>query len=138
MIDLGHWEPDLDFSIDDYFGFVYKITNTQTQRSYIGRKQFHSYTRKKIKGKKNRKKIVRESDWRTYTGSSDILNEDIQRMGKDKFTFTILKLCVTKRDLGYTETWYQMTESVLDSKFPDGSRKYYNNNIMSRWFVTEG
>ena len=138
MIDLGHWEPDLDFSIDDYFGFVYKITNTQTQRSYIGRKQFHSYTRKKIKGKKNRKKIVRESDWRTYTGSSDILNEDIQRMGKYKFTFTILKLCVTKRDLGYTETWYQMTESVLDSKFPDGSRKYYNNNIMSRWFATEG
>ena len=138
MRDLGHWEPDLDFSIDDYFGFVYKITNIQTQRSYIGRKQFHSYARKKIKGKKNRKKIVRESDWKTYTGSSEILNEDIQRMGKDKFTFTILKLCVTKRDLGYTETWYQMTESVLDSKFPDGSRKYYNNNIMSRWFVTEG
>ena len=138
MKDLGHWEPDLDFSIDDYFGFVYKITNIQTQRSYIGRKQFHSYTRKKIKGKKNRKKIVRESDWRTYTGSSDILNEDIQRMGKDKFIYTILKLCATKRDLGYTETWYQMTESVLDSKFPDGSRKYYNNNIMSRWFATEG
>ena len=52
MRDLGHWEPDLDFSIDDYFGFVYKITNIQTQRSYIGRKQFHSYTRKKIKERK--------------------------------------------------------------------------------------
>ena len=138
MRDLGHWEPELDFSIDDYFGFVYKITNIQTQRSYIGRKQFHSYIRKKIKGKKNRKKIVRESDWKTYTGSSEILNEDINRMGKDKFIYTIMKLCVTKRDLGYYETWYQMTESVLDSKFPDGTRKYYNNNIMSRWFATEG
>ena len=81
---------------------------------------------------------MRESDWRTYTGSSDILNEDIQRMGKDKFIYTITKLCVTKRDLGYYETWYLMTESVLDSIFPDGSRKYYNNNIMSRWFATEG
>ena len=138
MNDLGHWKPDLDFSIDDYFGFVYKITNIQTKRSYIGRKQFHSYIRKKIKGKKNRKKIVRESDWRSYTGSSEVLNEDISSMGKEKFTFTIIKLCVTKRDLGYYETWHQMTESVLDSKFPDGSRKYYNNNIMSRWFATEG
>jgi|TARA_Y100000034_G_scaffold30858_1_gene37721 hypothetical protein len=138
MRDLGHWSPDLDFNVDDYFGFVYKITNKNTNRSYIGRKQFHSYTRKKIKGKKNRKKIVRESDWKTYTGSCEPLNEEIVSIGKENFTFTILKLCITKRDLGYTETQLQFKENVLESTFADGTRKYYNNNIMSRWFATEG
>tara|TARA_Y100000296_G_scaffold64673_1_gene75979 strand:- start:257 stop:673 length:417 start_codon:yes stop_codon:yes gene_type:complete len=138
MKDLGHWSPDLDFNVDDYFGFVYKITNKNTNRSYIGRKQFHSYTRKKIKGKKNRKKIVRESDWKTYTGSCEPLNEEIVSIGKENFTFTILKLCITKRDLGYTETQLQFKENVLESTFADGTRKYYNNNIMSRWFATEG
>ena len=138
MRDLGHWSPDLDFNVDDYFGFVYKITNKHTNRSYIGRKQFHSYIRKKIKGKKNRKKIVRESDWKTYTGSCEPLNEEIVSMGKENFTFTILKLCITKRDLGYTETQLQFKENVLESTFADGTRKYYNNNIMSRWFATEG
>ncbi len=138
MRDLGHWSPDLDFNVDDYFGFVYKITNKNTNRSYIGRKQFHSYTRKKIKGKKNRKKIVRESDWKTYTGSCEPLNEEIVSIGKENFTFTILKLCTTKRDLGYTETQLQFKENVLESTFADGTRKYYNNNIMSRWFATEG
>jgi len=138
MRDLGHWSPDLDFNVDDYFGFVYKITNKNTNRSYIGRKQFHSYIRKKIKGKKNRKKIVRESDWKTYTGSCEPLNEEIVSIGKENFTFTILKLCITKRDLGYTETQLQFKENVLESTFADGTRKYYNNNIMSRWFATEG
>tara|TARA_Y100000310_G_C20613772_1_gene779473 strand:+ start:946 stop:1362 length:417 start_codon:yes stop_codon:yes gene_type:complete len=138
MRDLGHWSPDLDFNVDDYFGFVYKITNKNTNRSYIGRKQFHSYTRKKIKGKKNRKKIVRESDWKTYTGSCEPLNEEIVSIGKENFTFTILKLCITKRDLGYIETQLQFKENVLESTFADGTRKYYNNNIMSRWFATEG
>lgn len=138
MIDLGHWSPDLDFNVDDYFGFVYKIVNNQTNRAYIGRKQFHSYTRKKIKGKKNRKKVVRESNWKTYTGSCELLNEEIASIGKENFTFIILELCTTKRDLGYTETQLQFKENVLESTFADGTRKYYNNNIMSRWFVTEG
>ena len=29
------------------------------------------------------------------------------------------------------------SEEVLDVKFPDGTRKYYNSNIMNRWFSKE-
>ena len=135
-MDLGHWNSLIeDFNPGEWFGFVYRITNNTTDMSYIGRKQFFSYTRKKIKGRKNRKRIVRESNWREYTGSCDQLNEDIKSLGIGNFTFTILKLCKTKGDLDYHETWYQMNENVLHSTFPDGSRKYYNNNIMSRWFA---
>tara|TARA_Y100000590_G_scaffold447560_1_gene582958 strand:+ start:371 stop:790 length:420 start_codon:yes stop_codon:yes gene_type:complete len=133
--DLGHWTPDLDFSTERYFGFVYRIVHKKSGKSYIGRKQFHSITRKKVKGKKNRRKTVRESNWREYTGSCKPLNEEIEKLGKEAFTFQILRLCETKRELGYYETWYQFNENVLYEKFPDGSRKYYNNNIMSRWFA---
>ena len=78
---------------------------------------------------------MRESNWREYTGSCKPLNEEIEKLGKEAFTFQILRLCETKRELGYYETWYQFNENVLYEKFPDGSRKYYNNNIMSRWFA---
>ncbi len=135
MKDLGHWTPDLDFLPERYFGFVYRIIHKKTGKSYIGRKQFQSVTRKKVKGKKNRRKTVRESNWREYTGSCIPLNEEIEKLGKEAFTFQILRLCETKRELGYYETWYQFNENVLYEKFPDGSRKYYNNNIMSRWFA---
>ena len=37
----GH--PFLSEDINDYFGFVYRITNLQSDRAYIGRKYFWSY-----------------------------------------------------------------------------------------------
>ena len=67
---------------------------------------------------------------------------DLKRLGgntqgKGDFDYEILKLCKTKGELGYTETMYQFKEDVLEAKFPDGTRKYYNSNIMNRWFAKE-
>ena len=78
---------------------------------------------------------MEESNWKEYTGSCDELNEEIGLLGKEAFNFDILKFCLTKGELGYTETSYQFKEDVLDARFPDGTRKYYNSNIMNRWFV---
>ena len=133
--DYGHWNnlPD-NFDSADWFGFVYCITRNDTQRKYIGKKQIHSYRRRKVKGRKNRKKVITEAKWRTYTGSCDELNEEIKILGKDKFTFEVLKLCKTKGELTYSEVEYQIKRDVLTSLLEDGSKKYYNSNIMSRWF----
>tara|TARA_Y100000310_G_scaffold133273_1_gene132179 strand:- start:1468 stop:1908 length:441 start_codon:yes stop_codon:yes gene_type:complete len=133
--DYGHWNnlPD-NFDPSDWFGFVYCITRNDTQRKYIGKKQIHSYRRKKVKGRKNRKKVITEAKWRTYTGSCDELNEEIETLGKDKFTFEVLKLCKTKGELTYSEVEYQIKRDVLTSLLEDGSKEYYNSNIMSRWF----
>ena len=133
--DYGHWNnlPD-NFDPADWFGFVYCITRNDTQRKYIGKKQIHSYRRKKVKGRKNRKKVITEAKWRTYTGSCDELNEEIKILGKDKFTFEVLKLCKTKGELTYSEVEYQIKRDVLTSLLEDGSKEYYNSNIMSRWF----
>ena len=62
------------------------------------------------------------------------LNEEILKLGSDAFEYEILKFCETKRELGYVETMYQFKEDVLDAEFLNGTRKYYNSNIMNRWF----
>jgi hypothetical protein len=142
MTDTGHWTPfrnqlGEDFNPMDFFGFVYRITRKDTGRSYIGKKQLIYTTRKKVAGRTNRKHVKKESDWKEYTGSCDELNQEITQLGKGDFSFEILKFCLTKQDLGYTETMYQFNEDVLDARMSDGTRKYYNSNIMNRWFVRE-
>jgi hypothetical protein len=133
----GHWTnlPD-DFDPDEWFGFVYLITHNESERKYIGKKQIHSYTRKKVKGRKNRKRVVKESKWREYTGSCKELNEDIEKLGKDQFSFEVLKLCKTKGELTFSEVEYQFKRDVLSESLDTGERAYYNANIMNRWFPT--
>jgi hypothetical protein len=140
MNDFGHWSSTLlteNFEPMNFFGFVYRITRKDTGRSYIGKKQIVFTRRIKVKGRKNRKHVKKESDWKSYTGSCIELNSEIEKLGKEKFKFEVLKFCLTKGELGYTETMYQFKEEVLDMKFPNGTRKYYNSNIMNRWFSKE-
>ena len=49
---------------DNIIGFVYKITNTQTGKQYIGKKLFTFAKQKSVKGKRKRFRV--ESDWRGY------------------------------------------------------------------------
>ena len=114
-MDLGHWvlaeglEPE-----PKAFGFVYNVLNTVNGRQYIGKKQCVSRVKRKpLKGKTRNRIGQKESDWKTYTGSSNELNEDISKFGKDKFQFTILKWCGSKWELGYTEIKMQIENDVL-------------------------
>ena len=62
--------------IDDNVGFVYIITNETNNKQYIGKKLF---TKSKTYQKNKKKKKMRvASDWITYTGSNEQLNEDIK------------------------------------------------------------
>ena len=133
-MDFGHWHCEFDFEVDDYFGFVYRVTDLTNDMEYLGRKQFHSHTRKKVKGRKNRKRIIKEGKWREYTTSSKIINELIIEHGIVRFKFEIISLCKTKGDLSYREAQLQWEELVLEAKLPDGTRKYYNGQIGAiRW-----
>ena len=65
-------------------GFVYVITNLKDNRKYIGKKIARFKTTKPpLKGRKNKRRGYKESDWRTYWGSSDHLNADVLTLGKD-------------------------------------------------------
>ena len=101
MNDFGHWNSTLlteDFDPTAFFGFVYRIVRKDTGRSYIGKKQLIFTRRMKVKGRKNRKHVKKESDWKDYTGSCDELNTEIKILGKEEFEFEILILsCILIR-----------------------------------------
>jgi hypothetical protein len=90
---------------EGYLGFIYLITCLTNNKRYIGKKIFKNKKTKYRKNKRNVHTLV-ESNWQEYTGSSETLNEDITTLGKDKFKFEILYLCVTKAEMGYMETKY--------------------------------
>ena len=116
MTDYGHWQISEQLQKLDQipFGFIYIITNNVTGRQYIGKKQCVSrIKRKPLKGKKRNRIDQKESDWKTYTGSSNDLNEDIEKLGKENFTFTILEWCGSKWELAYKEIKKQLEYEVL-------------------------
>jgi len=87
---------------DEWYGFVYQITNNKTGKKYIGKKLFWHKKTKQVKGKK--KRILVESDWRDYFGSNAELQNDVKTHGKNNFTRLILKLCKNKGECNYYET----------------------------------
>ena len=116
--------------IGDHYGFVYRITNTTTGKSYIGRKYF--VQKRKPKGGKRR--VTSESNWKQYYGSSDELKQDIRRDGKNTFKREILSLHRTLGKVNYEETKQLFLHNVLAEKLDDGSPAYYNNNILGRYY----
>lgn len=104
--------------IEQYYGFVYRITNLTNNKKYIGKKFFYASKTKQVKKKKKRYKA--ESDWKTYYGSNDALNQDVLTLGKQNFKREILRLCKTKGTCNYYEAREQFVLDVL--KDPD----YYN------------
>lgn len=86
-------------------GFVYIITNKTNNKKYIGKKLLVNKTCKKpLKGRKNKRRGLKESDWKEYTGSSPKLNDDILSLGKENFRFDILSFHPSKMLLAYHET----------------------------------
>ena len=62
---------------------------------------------------KNKRIEYKESDWKTYTSSSESLNNDIIKLGIKCFKFEILKLCNSKWELAYEEAKEQINREVL-------------------------
>ena len=116
--------------IDNFFGFVYCITNSQSNRRYIGRKYFWKF--RTPKGKK--RKVKSESDWKKYYGSCPELKEEIEQLGRQNFSRTILSLHNTAGKTNYEETRQLFSNNVLTEALGDGTPAYYNSNILSRYF----
>jgi hypothetical protein len=112
---------------EDCEAFVYLITNTTNDKKYIGKKLARFKTTKPpLKGRKNKRRGTKESDWRTYWGSSDHLNEDVIALGEDKFTREILHYCPTRGIASYIEAKEQFERNVLLTD------DYYNGIINVR------
>ena len=120
----------LSVDIQDYFGFVYHIHCTATGRDYIGRKYFWSFRTPKGKSRK----VKSESDWKKYYGSCPELKEDVEKYGRENFTRTILSLHKTKGKTNFEETRQLFAHNVLTESLDIGLPRYYNSNILNRYF----
>ena len=108
-------------------GFVYLITNTTNNKKYIGKKLAKFKTTKPpLKGRKNKRRGYKESDWRDYWGSSDKLLADVQQLGQEKFTREILYYCKSRGEMSYLEAREQFERRVLETD------EYYNGIINVR------
>jgi hypothetical protein len=101
-------------------GFVYLIHNTQNNKSYIGKKLFHST--KTIQKNNKKKKIKIESNWKSYNGSNQNLLNDIQN-NNPILIKSILYLCYSKSQCSYLEAMEQFKCNVILSP------QYYNDWI---------
>lgn len=123
-----------DFDPLRWAAFCYLVVHIPSQRKYVGKKVFWSRRKVKQKGKKRRKLVVKESDWRTYKSSSDELKADIKKYGEENFEFHILSLHKTRAECNYTEVEEQFLRDVLYAKLPNGEFEYYNHCILARYY----
>jgi len=138
------WKGREEINPEKYFGFIYKITNKETGKFYVGKKVYWHNKKKKLTkkqlaelpptpGRKPTHEVVRvESDWKTYWGSNKQLLTDIKQYGEDKFECWIFKQCLTKKQLTYWEMHYQCKEEVLI-----GKNRSYNDNILGKFFTRD-
>lgn len=115
-----------DEDLQGYVAFVYLITNLQSGKKYIGKKLLTKTRTKKVKGKTRKKKVVTESDWRTYYGSNNDLKRDVESFGGSAFRRDIIALCKSRGTANYLEAKYQFEYNVLESE------EYYNDQIRVR------
>ena len=107
-------KPFSSEDIDGHAGFVYEITDTLNGKKYIGKKKLSSTrTLKPLKGQKRKRKVVSESDWMDYYGSSEEVKALVEEFGPERFERRILRLCKTTAEMSYYEMKEQVEKDVL-------------------------
>jgi hypothetical protein len=119
------------FSSDDakakieegFIGFIYLISDKSNGKMYVGKKLLVGKRRlPPLKGKTRKRVKIVESDWKTYHGSSELLQEEAKKRPCDFFR-EILFFAKSKGELSYLEAKEQFDREVLLRD------EYYNNFI---------
>jgi len=129
------------FDINQYYGYIYMTTNLENGRQYIGKKIFKNTNNKKL-GKKEltslptqrgrtptKKKVITESNWKTYYGSADEVKEWVKHTPPEKLQRVVLRLCLSSKELTYYETKYLFEYDVLSD-----DKRWVNSNILGKFF----
>jgi len=113
----------------DSFGFIYEVIHKPTGQKYLGKKVLQ-FNRKlpPLKGQKRKRKVVKESDWKTYYGSHQTIKTLIKEGKQEEFSREILQFVPTKKLLTYFECKYLFIKEVLEHG------EYINDNILAKFY----
>jgi len=137
----------IDKMPENTYGFIYQVTHLPTSRKYIGKKVLYFERNVKL-GKKElqalkeerkakgiggrppaKKKVIKESDWKTYYGSQAEIKELVSRGKESDFSREILKFVDNKKHLTYYECKYLFIYEVLEN-----NEEYINDNILAKFY----
>jgi serine/threonine protein kinase len=132
---------------DGTYGFIYQVTHLPSNRKYIGKKVLYFERNVKL-GKKEleilkeerkskgirgrapaKKKVIKESDWKTYYGSQTEIKELVKDGKESDFKREILKFVDNKKHLTYFECKYLFIYEVLEN-----NNEYINDNILAKFY----
>jgi hypothetical protein len=133
-----------DFEDNNVFGFIYITTHIPTGKKYLGKKSLFHTLNKKL-GKKElaqqpvtrgrnklTKKIIKESDWKSYYGSANYIKLLIKNNKQNELTREIIDIAFNKKHLTYLETKYLFTYGVLEKP-----EEWINDNILGKFFTSD-
>jgi len=105
---------EYDETPEEYQGFVYLIAELDTNKKYIGKKNFWKPKVLPKNSKRSRRVRTRvESDWKDYYGSNKELQALVESNGIENYRRDILRLCKTKGEMSYYEAKLQFEHDVL-------------------------
>ena len=129
------------------YGFIYQVTHIPTGKKYLGKKVLYFQRNKKL-GKKEllalkeerkakgiggrvplKKKVIKESDWKTYYGSQKEILHLVKEGDSFDFKREILKYVTDKKQLTYFECKYLFINEVLETR-----NSYINDNILGKFY----
>lgn len=129
------------------YGFIYEVTHIPTGKKYLGKKVLYFERTKKL-GKRElealkeerkeqgiggrvplKKKVVTESDWKTYYGSQKEILELVKEGNQEDFKREILQYVPDKKQLTYYECKYLFINEVLETR-----NNYINDNILGKFY----
>ena len=128
------------------YGFIYRVTHKPTQQKYIGKKVLFFERNVKL-GKKEtealreerkaagiggrvpqKKKVVKESDWKTYYGSQEDIKKLVRSSKPEDWNREILDFVPTKKLL----TYYEIKHIFICNALEDSD--FLNDNILGKFY----
>ena len=125
----GQLITEIEDMPENTYGFIYEVFHKPSDKKYLGKKVLHfNRTLPPLKGMKRKRKVVKESDWRTYFGSHVEIKQLIKEEKQNEFERRILQFVPTKKLLTYYECKYLFINEVLEHD------EYINDNILAKFY----
>ena len=128
------------------YGFIYRVVHIPTKKKYIGKKVLFFERNVKL-GKKEtealreerkaagiggrvpaKKKVVKESDWKSYYGSQTEIKALVKGSKPEDWTREILEFVPTKKLLTYYEIKHIFINDALENQ------DFLNDNILGKFY----